>query len=202
VRIGRFEALTHLLFIDDLILFFFWQKREGRCLKKILQLYNTTTCMEINENKSTIYIVGFKGIHDLGIGVCFPFQHLEMLKGVKYSGFTLKPNCYGNADWYWLLSKIEKCISFWCNRWLSRGGRLVLINLVLEAILVYYHTLAHIPKWILEKIRKFCFNFLWQGSNDYQVNNLVKWQKMEAPKSLGGWGIKNINLFGRALEAK
>jgi hypothetical protein len=144
--------------------------------------------MEINENKSTVYTVGLEGIQDLGIGGCFPFQHLDMLEGVKYMGFTLKPNFYGKVDWYWILSKIEKCISFWCNRWLSRGGRLVLIKSVLEAIPVYWHTLAHIPKGILEKIKKFCFNFLWQGSSDYKGNHLVKWQRIASPKSLGGLG--------------
>jgi len=39
---------------------------------------------------------------------------------------------------------------------------------------VYWHTLAHIPKCILEKIRIYCFNFLWRGSSetrDYTLQN-------------------------------
>ena len=84
--------------------------------------------MEINENKCAIYAVGIEHILDLGIGECFPFQYLDMSKGVKYIGFTLKHNFYGKVDWYCLLSKIEKHISFWCNKWLSRRGRLVLVK--------------------------------------------------------------------------
>jgi hypothetical protein len=53
VRIGRFEALRHLLFIDDVLLFCFGLERGGRCFKNILQLYNKATFMEINEN--TLY---------------------------------------------------------------------------------------------------------------------------------------------------
>jgi hypothetical protein len=85
VRIGS-EALTHLLFIDDVLLFCFGSEREGQCFKNILHLYNKATCMEINENKSVVYTVGLEGIQDLGIGGCFPFQHLDMSEGVKYLG--------------------------------------------------------------------------------------------------------------------
>jgi hypothetical protein len=85
------------------------------------------------------------------LGIIFPFQHLSFNGGLRYLGFNLKPNNYGKEDWRWKLSRIEQRITFWCNRWISRGGRLVLIKFVLEAILVFWHTLAHIPKGILEK---------------------------------------------------
>eukprot|EP01018_Ginkgo_biloba_P020451 Gb_39782 [translate_table: standard] len=45
-------------------------------------------------------------------------------------------------------------IGFFDGRRLTWGGRLILIKSILEAILVYWHTLAHIPKGTLEKIRK------------------------------------------------
>jgi hypothetical protein len=45
----------------------------------------------------------------------FPYQHLDLNDGLKYLGFTLKPNCYGKENWWWLVSKIEKIISLWCN---------------------------------------------------------------------------------------
>jgi hypothetical protein len=114
----------------------------------------------------------------------------------------LKPNNYGKADWKWLLGKVEKKISQWCNCWLSRGGCLVLIKFALEAIPVYWHTLAHIPKGILEKIIRCCFNFLWQGSDAYKGTHWVSWGKLAVPKSLVGWGLKDINLFGKSLVAK
>jgi hypothetical protein len=86
------------------------------------------------------------------------------------------------------LSKIEKNISFWCNRWLSKGGRLVLINSMLEVIPIYWHTLAHIPRGILEKIRNFLFNSLWKGSSDYKGSHLVKWKRIATSRSIGARG--------------
>jgi len=76
-----------------------------------------------------------------------------------------------------------------------------LVKFVLEAILVYWHKLAHIPKGILEKIKKYCFNILWQGCSDYKGAHWVNWRKLAVPKALGGWGLKDIHLFGPSLAA-
>jgi hypothetical protein len=53
-------------------------------------------------------------------------------------GFYLKPNNYRKEDWKWLLKKLDKRLNTWSHMWLSRVGRLVLVNMVLEEILVYW----------------------------------------------------------------
>ena len=67
----------------------------------------------------------------------FPFLFTPLDDGLKYLGFRLKPNCYKKEDWNWLVAKLEKRVNNWCNRWLLRAGRLVLVKSVLEAISVY-----------------------------------------------------------------
>jgi hypothetical protein len=105
----------------------------------------------------------------------FPFPSHELNEGLNYLGYRIKPNNYGLKDWGWLVSKVEKRISLWCNRWISRGGHLTLIKSVIEAIPVYWHFLANILKGILHRIRKLCCNYLWKGSFDYLGSHLVKW---------------------------
>jgi hypothetical protein len=100
VRITRSKAPTNLLFVDDVLQFCFGSQREGQCLNNILQLYNKAPSMEIHNNKSAVYTVRLERIQDLGIGGLFPFQHLDMLEGIKCMGFTLKPNFYGKANSY------------------------------------------------------------------------------------------------------
>ena len=56
--------------------------------------------------------------------------------GIKYLGYVLNPNAYNSRDWAWMVGKVEKRLMLWCNKWLSRGGRLILAKLILEAILV------------------------------------------------------------------
>ena len=90
----------------------------------------------------------------------------------------------------------------WCNRWLSRAGRLVLIKSILEAIPVYWLALAWIPESILNKTKRICTTFLWTGKKEQKVLPWVTWDQIARPKSLGGWGIKNIFFFAKALAAK
>jgi hypothetical protein len=117
-------------------------------------------------------------------------------------GFSLKPNCYTRADWNWLEKKIEKRISNWSHRWLTLGGRVTLVKVVLESIPVYWLSLAKIPKSLLNKIRRRMFSFLWTGKKVKEGMHLVSWKKIAKPKKVGGWGIKNIFSFGKALAAK
>jgi len=126
---------------------------------------------------------------------------VDLQKGIKYLGFVLKPNGYGLKYWRWLTNKIERRIHFWCHRWFFRGGRLTLVKSVLEGMSVYWFLLAHIPKGVLEKIRRICFDFLWRGKNDRIGFHLEKWQLLTKPK-LGGWGLKKIFSFGRSSVAK
>ena len=40
---------------------------------------------------------------------------------------------------------------------------MILLKYILEAILIYWVTLAHFPIDILDNIKKIYFNFLWNG---------------------------------------
>jgi len=55
----------------------------------------------------------------------------------------------------------ERRIGFWCNKWLSLGGRFILVKSVLEGLVVYWMTLERIPNKIIILLRRLSFNFLW-----------------------------------------
>jgi hypothetical protein len=57
-----------------------------------------------------------------------PFEVKPIDAGFKYLGFYIKPNCYTRADWNWLEKKIEKRIMCWSHRWVSLGGRVILVK--------------------------------------------------------------------------
>jgi hypothetical protein len=63
-------------------------------------------------------------------------------------------------------------------------------------------SLSWIPKGILEAARKLTSKFMWSGKKEAHVIPWVRWEKIVVPKALGGWGLKNIFLFSKALAAK
>ena len=109
---------------------------------------------------------------------------------------------YMVKDWLWMVSKFEKRISHWTNRFLSMGGHLVLIRSVLSSIPVYWMALVPIPSSILDKVIKLIFSFLWGSSSKIKKFHLADWHVLARPTSLGGWGIKHLPSFSLSLRMK
>ena len=123
-------------------------------ISKILALFATTTGMEINAGKSTLSTHRLRADEKRHISGTFPYHLEELEGGLKCLVFFLKLDDYQKKDWKRLLEKMEKCLKNWSHKWLSRAGRFVLVKDVLEAIPVYWMSLAWIPKGILEEARK------------------------------------------------
>ena len=134
-------------------------------LYEILQIFCKASGMMINVDKSTLLYSRLDAIEFITVQNIFSFTVDILEYGLKYLGFFLKPCRYFSKYWDWLVVKVEKRIKNWSFRWLSMGGKHILVKTVLEAILVYWMHFW-IPLGIIEKIRILCFKFLWTGYSD------------------------------------
>jgi hypothetical protein len=64
---------------------------------------------------------------------------------------------------------------------------------------MYWLALSTIPATILHRIRQLTYGFLWSSGKKKKNIHLCNWTLIARPKSLGGWGLRNIPCFGRAL---
>ena len=62
--------------------------------------------------------------------------------------------------------------------------------------------LIPIPISILDKLMSLIFSFLWGSSANKRKYQLVDWQSLSKPTSLGGWGIKHLSWFNLYLRLK
>jgi hypothetical protein len=115
--------ITHLLFVDDVLIFCSGRTRDAETLADILQLFWSATGMIINSQKSTLSLIGLDDATSALYRSLFPFPLQDFQQGIKYLGFQLKANKYLTGDWSWLLEKLEKRLNLWSFRWLSRAGR-------------------------------------------------------------------------------
>eukprot|EP00253_Pinus_taeda_P027166 PITA_27166 len=202
LRISDFCYITHLLFVDDVLILLNGSVRDSRAFAKILHLFSSATGMTPNQLKSTITCAR-TSVQETQIGLqSFPYEVHPLDRGLKYLGFNLKPTCQRIADWVWLATKLEKRLSGWSFRYLSRAGRLVLIKSVLEATPVFWMALAWIPRNILGRLQQICNRYLWNGSQDKRLFAWIGWKKISLPKKWGGWGLKELPEFAKALAAK
>lgn len=100
---------------------------------------------------------------------------------MKYLGLPLGGNPRPRALKFWdpVVEKVETRLQNWKEAFLSRGGRLILIQAVLGSIAIYYMSLFRIPCGSkLEKLMRSC---LWEG---------IKGGEERSPSKVGDDGHK------------
>lgn len=134
--------LTHLLFVDDVLIFLDGSIQDSTTFHDILTLFEKAIGMVANQSKSTITLTHTSPQEDRITLLFFHYQLHNLENSLKYLGFWIKPHSYRIADWICLVIKIEKRLKYWNHRFISRAGRLVLIKSVLEPTPVYWMSLA------------------------------------------------------------
>ena len=120
IRLGKFTGLqlaqnlniSHLLFVDDILIFCSGSVRDLRTLDDILKIFSKATGMDINVGKSTVIPFLLSREEELVLLDLFPFHIAALEEGLHYLGFYIKPNDYRKQDWVWLLEKLDKRLKF------------------------------------------------------------------------------------------
>ena len=90
----------------------------------------------------------------------------------------------------------------WKAQYISLGGRVTLINSVLDSLPTYVMSLFPMPSNVEERLDKLRRDFLWKGNKEGKGLHLVKWQTAQLHKQSGGLGIRNLGLQNRSLLSK
>ena len=137
IKISKDLSFTHLLFIDDVILFGVGTYDEWLAFKVLLDTFCAASGMLINTEKSCFLSNNVEEGMISRITRSLPFRSHPITTGFKYIRYFIKPLGYLVKDWFWLIEKLEKIISHWSYRLLSMGGRLILIKAVLTSIPIF-----------------------------------------------------------------
>jgi len=191
--------ISHLLYADDTLIFCEANRSQVLYLNLTLLIFEALSGLHINMLKSVIYPVNevlnleeLASILGCSVGE-FPATYLGLPLGAKYKS---------TAIWGRVIEKFEKKLASWKMQYLSTGGRLTLINSVLDSIPTYYMQLFPIPGKVLEQLDKIRRDFLWEGNSEKHKYHLVEWPKVLLPKLQGGLGIKDLALHNKCLLMK
>jgi hypothetical protein len=102
-----------------------------------------------------------------------------------------------------LIDKIDRYLSGWRSLLLSPGGRIVLLNAVLDALPAYAMGAIELPPPLVQATdalrRAFLWNFEGRASG---AKCLVAWAKVCRPKDEGGLGIRCLRTQNSCLQLK
>jgi hypothetical protein len=201
IKVSILTIILHLLFVDDVLIFSKACLAEWQVIDSLIRCFCKASGLSVNLTKSTVH---FEGLSDLELNpfkTLLPYTFSDLSLGFCYLGYFLKTGAQRAADWDWLVTRVSNKINLWCNRWLSLGGRYILVKMVLEGQSVYWMSMEALPRIVLNRIRKLMFQFLWSGHSDAQHYHLCRWEVLSRPKNLGGWGFHNLTIFNQALNA-
>ena len=108
--------ITHLLFVDDVLIFCSRSVRDAITIGESLDLFSKATGMEVNAGKSSITTHFLRDEERHAFVRIFPYNSAGLDVGMNYLGFHLKPNDYRKNDWSWLLEKLEKRLRVWSHK--------------------------------------------------------------------------------------
>jgi len=111
IKVAPSLYLTHLIFVDDAILFGMGTVEEWQHYKEIMDTLCSAIGMEINATKSSFL---FNDIDDSVKHQIYNFMPIKMeplTSGFKYLAYYLKPMGYCIKDCRWFLQKFEKNMS-------------------------------------------------------------------------------------------
>ena len=100
IKISSHLFLTHLLFVDDVILFGLGSFEEWMAFKVILDTFCEASGMCININKSYFLHNDLDEALLRRIYGLLPYRFDYLNKGFDYLGYFLKPSGYLIKDWY------------------------------------------------------------------------------------------------------
>ena len=120
-----------------------------------------------------------------------------------YLGLPLSAHKLTLHDFAPLIAKVDKYLSGWTAILLSTGGRLVLLNAVLDALPIFAMGAMELPPALLSMIEGLRRAFLWDAADRPSgAKCLVAWTAVCRPKREGGLGIKLLKEKNSCLQMK
>ncbi|XP_071719522.1 uncharacterized protein [Rutidosis leptorrhynchoides] len=173
---------------------------------KLLKCFELTSGLKVNYNKSCLFGVGIDKIEVEEMASVFGCKRGSF--PMTYLGLPIGANMKKLSNWRPVIDKFEKRLSDWKARTISFGGRLTLVNEVLNSLPLYYFSFFRVPPSVLNKLEKVRRNFFWGGSGDINKISWVKWDDVIRPWADGGLnlgieinniGVEFSNSFARVI---
>lgn len=101
-----------------------------------------------------------------------------------------------------LKERLQSRVNGWTGRWLSKGGKKVLIKSILLALPTYVMSTLLLPLETCESLASAIVQLWWSSNLPKRGIHLVKWEKLCKSREEGRIGFRLIDEFNLALLGK
>jgi hypothetical protein len=194
-------AVSHLQFADDTLLMGVKSWANVRALRVVLVLFERMSGLKVNFNKSMLVGVNITDswLHEAASALNCKVGKVPFL----YLGLPIGGDPRRLGFWDSVVTRIRNRLSGWKSRFLSFGGRLLLLKSVLTSLSVYALSFFKAPAGTISSIDSLLINFfLGGGSEDSRKTSWINWKSVCLRKEYGGLGVRQLEEFNTALLGK
>lgn len=109
-----------------------------------------------------------------------------------YLVLPLSAKANSKAIWNPVIERLEKRLTSWKGRYLSKGGKLVLLRSMLSSMPICFLSLVAASVLVISRIEKIQRGFPWQHDKGSHKINWVNWPAICKPLKQGGLGIRLV----------
>ena len=202
LKIGKkVDAISHLFFADDSILFTRANEEEVEKVMEILNTYEAASGQKLNIEKSEVSFSQNidqekKNLLQMKLSFTAVDDH------EKYLGVPTYVSGSKKKVFKYIQERVLKKLKGWKEGFLSQAGREVLIKAIAQAIPTYAMQCFAIPISILKEVESMYRAFFWGQRREERKISWIAWNKLMEPKTNGGLGMRDLPSFNKALLAK
>jgi hypothetical protein len=184
------DGLFILQYMNDTILFMDHNLEQAKNMKLLLAAFEQMSGLKINYHKNELFCFREAKDHKLQYEALFGCKKDSY--PLRYLGIPMHFRKLYNSDWKMAEERIGKTLSSWKGKYLSVGGRLVLISSVLTSLTMFMLSFFEVPKGVLEKVDYWRSQFFWQSDSQKKKYRLTKWDIICQPREQGSLRVQNI----------
>jgi hypothetical protein len=186
-------VVSHLQFADDTLLMGAKSLANIRAIRSVLVLFEAVSSLKVNFHKSML--VGVNVAESWLAEASTVFGCSVGRVPFVYLGLPIGGDPCSLSFWEPVVNKILSRLVGWKSRFLSFGGRLVLLKFVLSSLPVYALSFFRAPSGIISSIESLLTNFLrGRGGEDRRKIPWISWRDVCLSEESGGLGVRQLRV--------
>ncbi|XP_027120510.1 uncharacterized protein [Coffea arabica] len=189
-----------LAFADDMVNF---TRASSECLlavSSLLRQYEILSGQKINLSKSR-FLCSSKLPSEIITLIQQVTGFQEQSWPVKYLGVPLIRGRKKSIFFDGVFASVRAKLHHWSSRFLSAGGKLILLRHVLNSMPLYLLQVSKPPKGVFLRLGRLFNAFLWDGKDGRRIH-WSSWEKLCFPVEEGGLGFRSLLDLEKAFAMK
>ena len=193
--------ISHLMFADDIIIFFKVANQNTDKLSQTLQSFCALSGQKINGTKSVMVVspncdatIKEDLVRKLKVNIAEKIG--------KYLGIPVDPRTPKREIGNQIIDRLQSRLQTWKGKFVSPARKLTLIKSVMQAMPIYSMSIHRLSKDTYNRIDRIIRDFWWGNTAEVRKLHTIAWDTICQPKEIGGVSIRKTEQFNQALLAK